>query len=374
MLLLFFGFNLSAKAQNQAVEDSTEFAFLPALAYDSDLGLIAGGIASHYKYRDGMKPFYSFLNFYGIATTRGLISVFLEYDKPYIFDSDQRFYSEIFMSRFSGNQYYGIGNYNELPDVLLDSTDYYLYNSFSAGFDFMLRKPLVKKNQGPQLDIYGKITYEYETPYNNKDSQLIIDDQPAGVNGSHITAIGTGIVWEGRDQEFQPSTGTYLKAGIEVGNKVIGSDYNYLLLETDARAYTSFHLLKKITFANRLFFQHSSGELPYWQLPDLGGAELMRGYPEYRFRDENAILLNSELRTWLFEFPTISSRFGGTLFTDIGRTFPNGESIETIINDLKYTYGFGINASFFTADFILRADVGFSKEDYGIYFTAGYLF
>ena len=363
-----------AQAQQTTPIDSTEFAFLPAIAYDSDLGLIAGGIASHYRYRGEMKPFYSFLNFYGIATTKGLISIFLEYDKPYIFNTDKRFYAETFISRFSGNQYYGVGNYDELPDALLDSTDYYSYNSFSAGVDLTLRKPMLRQSSGAQLDIYGKIAYEYETPYDNKDSQLIIDDQPEGVNGSHISTIGTGIVWEGRDHEFNPTKGTYAKTGIEVGNKIIGSDYNYIMFEADARAYTSFHLLKRITFANRLFFQHTSGKVPYWQLPDLGGAELMRGYPEYRFRDDNALLLNSELRTWLFEFPSISSRFGGTLFTDVGRTFPNGESFDTITSDLKYTYGFGVNASFFTADFIMRADVGFSKEDYGIYFTAGYLF
>ncbi len=363
-----------AQAQETTPTDSTKLAFLPAIAYDSDLGVIAGGIASHYQYRGEMKPFYSFLNLYGLVTTKGLISVFVEYDKPYIFGSDNRFYSETFVSRFTGNQYYGIGNYDKLPEALKDSNDYYFYNSFSLGFDIMLRKPWLQKANGKQLDVYGKAVFEYETPWGNDDDQLLVADQPRGVNGSHISALGGGIVWEGRNNEFNPTTGTYARAGAEVGSKLIASSFNYLLLETDLRAYTSFTLLREITFANRVSFKHTSGTVPYWKMPALGGGDKMRGYPEYRFRDENSLLLNSELRTWLFEIPSITSKFGGSLFTDIGRTFPNGKSLDSIVNDLKYTYGFGITASFFTEDFILRTDVGFSEEEYGVYVTAGYLF
>lgn len=366
--------HVSAKAQNTTPTDSTKLAFLPAIAYDSDLGVIAGGIASRYRYRGEMKPFYSFLNMYGLITTKGLISVFVEYDKPYIFGSDKRFYTETFVSRFTGNQYYGIGNYDKLPDALIDSSDYYFYNSFSIGFDIMLRKPWLQKTNGKQLDVYGKAVFEYETPWGNEDDQLLVADQPTGVDGSHISALGGGIVWEGRNNEFNPTTGTYARAGAEIGSKLIASSFNYLLLETDMRAYTSFTMLREITFANRLTVKHTSGTVPYWKMPALGGGDMMRGYPEYRFRDDNSLLLNSELRTWLFEIPSITSKFGGTLFTDIGRTFPNGESFDTIVNDLKYTYGFGVTASFFTEDFILRTDVGFSEEEYGVYVTAGYLF
>ena len=251
-----------AQAQQTATIDSTEFAFLPAIAYDSDLGVIAGGIASRYHYRGDMKPFYSFINMYGLITTRGLISVFLEYDKPYIFNSDKRFYSETFISRFTGNQYYGIGNYNKLPDVLTDSSDYYFYNSFSVGFDVMLRKPLISQSVNKQLDVYGKAVFEYETPWGNDPDQLLIADQPEGVDGSHISAIGTGLVWEGRNNEFNPTAGTYMRAGAELGGKLAGNSYNYLLIETDARVYSSFTLLRQITFANRFSFSHTTGTVP----------------------------------------------------------------------------------------------------------------
>ncbi len=377
LLLVLFCATLittNTSAQNQAVKDSTEYAFLPAIAYDSDLGLILGGIGSRYRYQDGMKPFYSYINTSLIVTTKGLLSFFVAYDKPYFLNTENRLQSETFISRFTGNQFYGIGNYSELPEALVDSAEYYFFNSFSAGAKFTLRKPLFRNINDSQLDVFGVAGFEYQTPWGNDSTQLIIADQPDGIDGAYTTNIGGGLVWEARNNEFNPTKGVYAKAGFQVASTFLGSSSSYFMLETDTRSYTSFTILKEITFANRLLFRNTTGDLPFWKLPDLGGADLLRGYPEYRFRDDNAILLNSELRTWLFEFPSVDVRLGGSLFTDIGRTFPNGESIENIYNDLKYTFGFGATASFFTNDFIMRGDVGFSKEGYGIYFTAGYLF
>ncbi len=59
---------------------------------------------------------------------------------------------------------------------------------------------------------------------------------------------------------------------------------------------------------------------------------------------------------------------------DAGRTFPNGMAFSSVLDDLKYTFGFGGNMSFLNPNFILRGDIGFSEEDYGVYFTAGYMF
>jgi hypothetical protein len=84
--------------------------------------------------------------------------------------------------------------------------------------------------------------------------------------------------------------------------------------------------------------------------------------------------MNTELRTWLFDFPTYDVKFGGTLFFDIGRTFSNDTPMQDVIDDLKYTYGLGGTSSFFNENFIFRADLGFSEDGYGLYFTAGYLF
>lgn len=360
-----------------ATNDTTEtvdFAFLPALAYSSDLGLVGGGIMSRYKFADEVNPFFSYLHINALVSTKGLISSTFLFDKPQFLGKDQRFSSELFVSRFLQSQFYGIGNDDKLPDALRDSSDFYFYKSFSTGVELTLRKPIFRESTQNKLDVFGNANFEYRTPWGNDLGQYIIQQQPLGVEGTRAASLGGGLIWENRDSEFEPSKGFYGKAGIKVGNSILGSSVDYFKLESDVRAYTSFHLIRKITFANRLSFSHSSGDVPYWLLPELGGEDLMRGYPENRFRDDNLLLLNTELRTWLFDWPEYDVRLGGTLFMDVGRTFPNGTSLTDITGDLKHTFGFGGTSSFFNRNFILRGDLGFSDEGYGIYFTAGYLF
>lgn len=354
--------------------DSVEFAFLPALAYNSDFGLIGGGILSRYHYRDNQRPFYSYMIVNAIASTKGLISSSIFYDKPNVFNSNQRLTSEGYVARFLQNQYFGIGNYDKLEKEPEGIPDFYLYNSFSTGFEFILRRPLIVYINNAQLDVFGVINFDYRTPWGNDSDRLITVDQPAGIKGARTAALGTGLIWENRNNEFAPTQGSYAKAGIEIGQKLYGSSSNYLIFNSEARAYTSFQMIRQITFANRISFDHTSGSMPYWKLAELGGEVSMRGYPENRFRDDNALFINTELRTWLWEFPEVDVRLGGTLFMDIGRTFPTGMTLTNIFSDLNYTYGFGANSSFFNENFIFRGDIGFSDEGYGIYFTAGYMF
>lgn len=356
------------------VADSIDLAFLPAIAYNSDFGLMGGGILSRHHYKNNQSPFYSYVLFNAIVSTKGLFSSSVIFDKPKVFDTSQRLTVEGFMSRFLQNQYYGIGTYQKLSDAPEGNSDYYLFNSFTAGFDLTLRRPLVHFNPQSQLDLYGLLSFEYQTPWGNDANQLIMMEQPQGIDGARSSVIGAGIIWENRDSEFDPSTGTYFKGGMETGQEFMGGTSNFFALKTEARAYTSFYLIRKITFANRISFNHTSGSLPYWKLSELGGEKIMRGYPENRFRDDNSLFLNTELRTWLIEFKSVDIRLGGTLFMDIGRTFPNGMAFSSVLDDLKYTFGFGGNMSFFNPNFILRGDIGFSEEDLGIYFTAGYMF
>ncbi|MFD2533170.1 BamA/TamA family outer membrane protein [Gracilimonas halophila] len=364
----------STSEPSPAVTDSVELALLPALAYNSDWGLVGGGIMSRYSYKNEIKPFHSYFTVFALASTNGLFASSFFFDKPQVFGSDQRLSFSAFVSRFFQNQYYGIGSYNKIDLEPEGNPEYYLYESFTSEIELILRRPIADLNNGSTLDVYGILNTNYRTPLGENDGKLIVQDRPAGIDGAHTISLGSGLIWENRDNEFDPSTGSYANVGFQVANEVIGSGYNYITVEGDLRGYIPFHFVRDITFANRLSFIHTYGSLPYWKLADLGGEETMRGYPENRFLDDNVIFLNTELRTWLWEFPEYNIKLGGTLFADIGRTFSNGAALNNIFNDLKYTLGFGGNSSFFNENFILRGDVGFSEEGYGVYFTAGYMF
>lgn len=364
------------KAQSTQKTDSTEIAFLPAIAFNSDLGFIFGGITSLYNYKDNTRPFYSYMNVAGIFSTKGLASFEIALDKPFIFGTKMRLTSSIYASRFLQDTYYGVANYQKIerdpPDGI---PEFYLFQSFSTGFNGTLRIPVSSNSRNQQLDVLAILNLDYETPFENGDDRLITEKPPRyGFEGGRTFMIGSGLIWEARDSEFNPTNGMYLETSVEIGNKLWASSFNNLVIKHEMFHYLTFHLIKDITLANRFYTKHTSGETPYWKLAYAGDEETFRGYPSRRFLDDNVAILNNELRTWLIELPSADIRLGGTLFFDVGRTFANGTSLDTITGDLKYTFGFGGTASVFTPDFIIRGDVGFSEEGMGVYITTGYMF
>lgn len=358
----------------QTEADSTEFAFLPAISYNSDLGLIAGGITSWYNYKDNTYPFYSYVTIAGILSTKGLASFSLIYDKPYAFGKDMRMTTEVFAARFFEDAYFGVANYAKITDTPPNLPLFYQFQSFTVGFRSNSRIPIKRFDSQKQLDANIIINFRYETPWDNGTNRLITREQPLGIDGGRTAMLGLGLIWEGRDSEFQPTSGNYIQSRVEFGNTIWGSSYDLMIVENDLRQYLSFHLINDITFATRLFSRFTSGDVPYWKLSYAGDEETLRGYESRRFSDDNVIFLNTELRTWLFKIPDSQARFGGTLFIDTGRTFANGDSFSVISDDLKTTFGFGGLASFFKPDFIIRGDFGFSEEGLVVYFTTGFMF
>ena len=372
LLLLFFSTNVLSQ-NKQVVTDSIEVAFLPAISYSSDFGFLFGGLAHRFHYKKDIEPFYSFTQVAAIISTKGLASGAIEYDKPYAFNSNIRFINQFYISRFLQDAYYGIGSYQNIDDSFNANNTLYSYQSFSVGFDSRLRIP-VSNLKLSSLNVLAILNFDYNTPVDNGPDRLITMQQPLGFDGGRTLQLGTGFIWENRNSEFRPTKGNYLESSIEIGQTWFGSSYNTFEFEADFRKYLSFFLLKEVTWANRFYTKNTAGNVPYWKLAYAGDEETIRGYPSNRFVDDNVILFNTELRTWLFNIDAIGGEFGGTLFFDVGRTYPNGESIDTIFNDLKFSYGLGGTSSFFTPDFVLRCDLGFSEEGMGVYFTAGYMF
>lgn len=372
LLLLFF--STSVFSQNEPViTDSIEVAFLPALSYSSDLGFVFGGLVHKYHYKKDNDPFYSFTQVAAIISTTGMLSGLIEHDKPYAFNSKNRFINRFYISRFLQDSYYGIGAYQTIDDSFNSNSTLYSFQSFSIGLDSRLRIP-IQQNKSQSLSILAILNFDYSTPIDNGPDRLITQEEPLGIDGGRTIQLGTGFIRENRDNEFRPTKGHYIESSIEIGQTWFGSSYNMLVFEADFRKYLSFFLFKEVTWANRFYTKNTSGEVPYWKLAYAGDDESLRGYPSNRFLDDNVILLNTELRTWLFSIDAVKGEFGGTLFFDAGRTYPGGESFDNIFNDIKYSFGLGGTSSFFTPDFVLRADLGFSEEGTGIYFTAGYMF
>ena len=97
--------------------------------------------------------------------------------------------------------------------------------------------------------------------------------------------------------------------------------------------------------------------MPFYLLPSLGGNNTLRSYPDYRFHDLNAAVLNAESRWALFTHVDVA------LFVDAGNVAPQFQDL----NFDKRSYGGGIRFHTDRATFA-RIDVAQGAEGWRVVF------
>ena len=107
------------------------------------------------------------------------------------------------------------------------------------------------------------------------------------------------------------------------------------------------------------------GDLPFYDLPSLGGASTLRGYISNRFTDESAWHAVAEYRFWVIPrgfriTRTIRvERVGLALFGELGTVAPSlGDLPERPVHT---SYGVGLRISLERVA-MFRTDLGFSDE------------
>jgi hypothetical protein len=77
-----------------------------------------------------------------------------------------------------------------------------------------------------------------------------------------------------------------------------------------------------------------TGTVPYFLLPAIGGGSTVRGYPDFRFRDRNRLVMNAELRWTPARFLDMA------IFYDTGKVAALRRDLD--FEDLKDSYGIGM--------------------------------
>ncbi len=119
--------------------------------------------------------------------------------------------------------------------------------------------------------------------------------------------------------------------------------------------------------------EYARGELPFFELPSLGGTERHRGFIAGRFRGQASWLGAAEYRFWFLPrgfaiTPSIRvERVGAALFYEVGAV---GGNLSGLFHEkVRHSYGASLRISFDRAN-PLRFDFGFSEE--GMEFSLGY--
>ena len=108
-------------------------------------------------------------------------------------------------------------------------------------------------------------------------------------------------------------------------------------------AYVPFSLRPQLTLALRAGADHRLGDFPFFDGAVVGATTGLRGYRRERFTGTTAAFANAEIRTKLFEIPTLLAPVdvGAFGFADAGRVFPDASS-NGLTSDLQIGAGGGL--------------------------------
>jgi outer membrane protein assembly factor BamA len=262
-----------------------------------------------------------------------------------------RFYGEVGWYYYL-NRYFGIGN-NYRNDYSETFTAKYPRLRFTAA-----NRVKGKNMLGLRYFLDG-YTIVSASPHGEIEQGKL-----TGAKGGISSAIGPVWISDSRDNSFFPTSGWLTELAITAEHRYTGSDFEFIRGSIDMARYFSFG--RSVLAINGIGI-FTVGDVPFFQLPQIGGPRRLRGYPDGKFRDRHLILAQAEIRFPLFW------RFKGVVFAGGGAVFGKvGE-----IARFRPNAGAGLRFEFDRRQKIhLRLDYGIGerKGNSGIYVTLGEAF
>lgn len=214
---------------------------------------------------------------------------------------------------------------------------------------------------------FAGLTYVYNRQnFKSVEPGGLLDrDVDVGSGGGTTSTIGLILQMDTRDRVNDPSKGWLNEVRYMHSSQTLGSSFDYNHFKVSIQKYTQ--VKEEVHLALSLKFNTASGDVPFFDMNNYGGAFVGRGYADRRFRDKNSMTAQAEVR-----FP-IYKRFNGVIFASTGTvasTFPK------VFSNRHHPAG-GVGLRYFVNmkdRQMLRLDMGYSKEGVGMYFTANNAF
>lgn len=350
--LIYLGVLLLFHAAQSENPDSTETGnskihVYPYLFYTPETHLAFGAAAISYFRTSAdtlVKP--SKLTLSGYYSTRRQYYVVLR-PEFYLMQNTYRIYLDANFGNFY-DKFWGIGN--TTPDI--ETVDYTrmaygfqlnsqtrLYGNIKGGAIFELSKSVIKDKK--------------ENPY------LLAGNIP-GTEGGMNSGLGAAFSYDSRDNIFYPGRGGFLELQAVFFEEMFGGDFNFQRYLVNHRQFIT--LATNHILAFQFYGNFTSGMIPFYELPALGGQNTMRGYFLGRYRDKQYLMAQAEYRTIVWW------RLGLVGFAGVGDVTNSLSNLR--FPDLKYSVGIGIRFVLDVKEKLnVRMDIGFGKESAGLYFA-----
>jgi Omp85 superfamily domain len=202
-----------------------------------------------------------------------------------------------------------------------------------------------------------------------------------GNRGGLASGIGPMITIDSRSSVLTPQSGMFIELSNCNFREWLGSKFGFTTYVLDARKYITLYgkklvpdmlnplgpLYKRHILALQLYGRITQGDAPFRMLSLMGNSQLMRGYYMGRYRDNDYVAGQAELRMHLFW------RMGATLFAGTGEVAHTTNDFS--IKELKPNYGMGLRYVFSKRENVnVRLDAGFGPHTKGFYITMGEAF
>jgi hypothetical protein len=186
-----------------------------------------------------------------------------------------------------------------------------------------------------------------------------------GARGGTLVQVGLSGFLDTRDSTLYPSRGGLVRLTARRATSALGSRFTYETLEADVRHYVPLPWEGHVLAAQALL-EVRTGAPPFYDLGRLGGAELMRGHYEGRFRDRQYAAAQLEYRLPLFW------RVGAVLFGAAGEVAHTLDALR--LSRLELAGGGGLRlAPLADVPLNIRLDAAYGSE-LAFYFNVGEAF
>lgn len=193
-----------------------------------------------------------------------------------------------------------------------------------------------------------------------------------GVGSNNTVTNEFRLLWDTRDSGVTPSKGSSGELFTEKTSRALGSDSEYFRYGLEGKRLLPWND-RNISAVRVLYEQANGANIPFNELPSLGGRTTLRGYGDGRFMDKGRLVTSVEHRIIFAKLAMmgIETNFEVAPFVDLGTVFPSPNKFQR--KDVRPVFGGAFRAAV-KPNVVGDVEVGVGKEGVAVFVDINYPF